>query len=33
MSESKKYVMTYEGVKKLEDELEFLKNRKKKRNN
>ncbi len=25
MNESKKYVMTYEGIKKLEDELEFLK--------
>ena len=25
MSESKKYVMTYEGIKKLEDELEYLK--------
>ena len=25
MSESKKFVMTYEGVKKLEDELEYLK--------
>ena len=30
MSESKKYVMTYEGVKKLEDELEFLKTTKRK---
>ena len=30
MSESKKYVMTYEGVKKLEDELEFLKTVKRK---
>lgn len=30
MSESKKYVMTYEGVKKLEDELEFLKSVKRK---
>lgn len=25
MSEQRKYVMTYEGIKKLEDELEFLK--------
>ena len=25
MSESKKYIMTYEGVKKLEEELEYLK--------
>ncbi|MEG1870542.1 MAG: transcription elongation factor GreA [Peptostreptococcaceae bacterium] len=25
MNESKKYVMTYEGIKKLEDELEYLK--------
>ena len=25
MSESKKYVMTYEGITKLEDELEYLK--------
>ena len=25
MSETKKYVMTYEGVKKLEEELEYLK--------
>ncbi len=31
MSEAKKYVMTYEGVKKLEEELEYLKNGKKKR--
>ena len=30
MSEMKKYVMTYEGVKKLEDELEFLKTVKRK---
>lgn len=30
MSETKKYVMTYEGVKKLEDELEFLKTVKRK---
>lgn len=30
MSETKKYVMTYEGVKKLEDELEFLKSTKRK---
>lgn len=30
MSESKKYVMTYEGVKKLEEELEFLKTVKRK---
>ncbi|MGL5151994.1 MAG: transcription elongation factor GreA [Clostridium sp.] len=30
MSEQKKYVMTYEGVKKLEDELEFLKSVKRK---
>jgi transcription elongation factor GreA len=30
MSESKKYVMTYEGVKKLEDELEYLKTVKRK---
>lgn len=30
MSEVKKYVMTYEGVKKLEDELEFLKSVKRK---
>jgi len=30
MSEAKKYVMTYEGVKKLEDELEFLKTVKRK---
>ena len=30
MSEVKKYVMTYEGVKKLEDELEFLKTVKRK---
>lgn len=30
MSESKKYVMTYEGVKKLEDELEYLKTTKRK---
>jgi len=30
MSEAKKYVMTYEGVKKLEDELEFLKSVKRK---
>ena len=25
MSEAKKYVMTYDGVKKLEEELEYLK--------
>ena len=25
MSEEKKHIMTYEGVKKIEDELEFLK--------
>ena len=30
MSESKKFLMTYEGVKKLEDELEFLKSVKRK---
>ncbi|WP_026883608.1 transcription elongation factor GreA [Clostridium akagii] len=30
MSEAKKYVMTYEGVKKLEDELSFLKTTKRK---
>lgn len=30
MGESKKYIMTYEGVKKLEDELEFLKTVKRK---
>ena len=30
MSETKKYVMTYEGVRKLEDELEFLKTTKRK---
>ncbi len=30
MSEAKKYIMTYEGVKKLEDELEFLKTVKRK---
>ena len=30
MSETKKYVMTYEGVKKLEEELEFLKTVKRK---
>lgn len=30
MAETKKYVMTYEGVKKLEDELEFLKTVKRK---
>jgi transcription elongation factor GreA len=30
MSEAKKYVMTYEGVKKLEDELEYLKTVKRK---
>ncbi len=30
MSETKKYVMTYEGVKKLEDELEYLKTTKRK---
>ena len=30
MSESKKFVMTYEGVKKLEDELEYLKTVKRK---
>ena len=30
MSEAKKYVMTYEGVKKLEEELEFLKTVKRK---
>ena len=28
MSESKKYIMTYEGVKKLEEELEYLKTEK-----
>jgi len=30
MSEAKKYVMTYEGIKKLEDELEYLKTVKRK---
>ncbi|GAA0745219.1 transcription elongation factor GreA [Clostridium oceanicum] len=30
MSEPKKYVMTYEGIKKLEDELEYLKTTKRK---
>ncbi|WP_139905921.1 transcription elongation factor GreA [Clostridium thermarum] len=30
MSDAKKYVMTYEGVKKLEDELEYLKTVKRK---
>ena len=30
MSEQKKYVMTYEGIKKLEDELDFLKTVKRK---
>ena len=30
MSETKKYVMTYEGVKKLEEELEYLKTVKRK---
>ncbi len=30
MSELKKYVMTYEGIKKLEDELEYLKTTKRK---
>lgn len=30
MSEQKKYVMTYEGIRKLEDELEFLKTVKRK---
>jgi|SRR3712207_5629423 len=30
MSDSKKYIMTYEGVKKIEDELEFLKTVKRK---
>lgn len=30
MSESKKFIMTYEGVKKLEEELEFLKTVKRK---
>ncbi len=30
MSESKKYIMTYEGVRKLEDELEYLKSAKRK---
>ncbi len=30
MSEAKKYVMTYEGVKKLEEELEYLKTVKRK---
>jgi transcription elongation factor GreA len=30
MSETKKYVMTYEGVKKLEEELEYLKTTKRK---
>jgi transcription elongation factor GreA len=30
MSESKKHIMTYEGVKKLEDELEYLKTVKRK---
>jgi transcription elongation factor GreA len=30
MSESKKYIMTYEGVKKLEEELEYLKTVKRK---
>ena len=33
MSEAKKYVMTYEGVKKLEEELEYLKTTKEKRSN
>ncbi len=33
MSEAKKYVMTYEGVKKLEEELEYLKTVKRKENN
>ena len=30
MSEPKKHVMTYEGIRKLEDELEFLKTVKRK---
>ena len=30
MSEAKKYVMTYDGVKKLEEELEYLKTTKRK---
>ena len=30
MGETKKYVMTYEGVKKLENELEYLKSTKRK---
>lgn len=30
MGESKKYILTYEGVKKLEDELEYLKTTKRK---
>ena len=30
MSEAKKYIMTYEGVKKLEEELEYLKTVKRK---
>ena len=30
MSEPKKYVMTYEGIRKLEEELEFLKTVKRK---
>ncbi|WP_291571056.1 transcription elongation factor GreA [Clostridium sp. UBA4548] len=30
MSDSKKYIMTYEGIKKLEDELEYLKTVKRK---
>ncbi len=33
MSEAKKYVMTYEGVKKLEEELKYLKTIKRKENN
>ena len=31
MSEQKKYLMTYEGVKKLEEELEYLKTVKRKK--
>ena len=30
MSQTKKYIMTYEGVKKLEEELEYLKTVKRK---
>lgn len=31
MSQSKKFIMTYEGVKKLEEELEYLKTVKEKK--